>query len=78
MKSLLPSELWENKNKYEAALDTLFAAIIEAGIINYTMACSYDSALTATNYLKRERNYYGILRNHWNSLLIRAIQDTFK
>lgn len=78
MKSLLPPEMWANKNKYDKALDTLFSAIIEAGIINYTMACSYDSTLTATNYLKREKNYYGILRNHWNSLLMRAIQDTFK
>lgn len=78
MKSLLPTKMLENRNKYDAALDMLFSAIIEAGIINYSMACGYDSTLTATNYLKREKNYYGILRNHWNSSLIRAIEETFK
>ena len=77
MKSLLPTSMWENKNLYDSALDKLFSAIIEAGIINYNIACEADSTLTATNYLKREHNYYGILRNHWNSSLKREIQDTF-
>lgn len=77
MKSLLPTAMWENKNLYDAALDKLFSAIIEAGIINYNMACDNDSTLTATNYLKRERNYYGILKNHWNSSLAREIRSTF-
>ena len=77
MKSLLPTSMWENKNLYDAALDRLFSAIIEAGIINYNIACESDSTLTATNYLKRERNYYGILKNHWNSSLRREIQSVF-
>ena len=77
MRSLLPAEMWENKYLYDNALDKLFSAIIEAGIINYNMACDNDSTLTATNYLKRERNYYGILKNHWNSSLARVIHDTF-
>ena len=57
MRSLLPTSMWNNKNLYDAALDKLFSAIIEAGIINYNIACESDSTLTATNYLKRERNY---------------------
>lgn len=77
MTSLLPKAMLENRNLYDAALDKLFSAIIEAGITNYNMACSYDSTLTATNYLKRERNYYGILKNHWHALEL-AIQDTFR
>ena len=77
MKCLLPPVMWENRNLYDTALDKLFSAIIEAGIINYNMACNYDPTLTATNYLKREKNYYGILKNHWNSSLVRAIKDTF-
>lgn len=78
MRSLLPASMWANKNLYDAALDKLFSAIIEAGIINYNMACENDSTLTATNYLKRERNYYGILKNHWNSSLRREILSTFQ
>jgi len=77
MRCLLPSAMWENKSLYDSALNNLFSAIIEAGIINYNIACENDSTLTATNYLKRERNYYGILKNHWNSSLVRAIQSTF-
>lgn len=77
MRYLLPPSMWANKNLYDAALDKLFSAIIEAGIINYNFACESDSTLTATNYLKRERNYYGILKNHWNSSLKREICATF-
>ena len=75
--SLIPKKSVSADFVYDAALDKLFSAIIEAGIINYNMACDNDSTLTATNYLKRERNYYGILKNHWNSSLARAIRDTF-
>ncbi len=78
MTSLLPKAMWDNRNLYDDALDKLFSAIIEAGIINYNMACDNDSTLTATNYLKRERNYYGILKNHWNSSLVREIKRTFQ
>ena len=77
MKYLLPPAMWSNLNLIDTALSKLFSGIIEAGIINYTMACTYDSTLTATNYLKRERNYYGILKNHWNSSLVAAINNTF-
>lgn len=77
MNYLLPPSKWDNGNLYDAALDKLFSAIIEAGIINYNMACDNDSSLTATNYLKREKNYYAILKNHWNASLVTAIQSTF-
>ena len=34
MRSLLPIAMWDNKNLYDNALNKLFSAIIEAGIIN--------------------------------------------
>ncbi len=77
LRHLLPIAMLENRNLYDEALNKLFTAIINAGIINYNIACENDSTLTATNYLKRERNYYGILKNHWNSSLVLAIHDTF-
>lgn len=78
MRFLLPPAMWDNKNLYDDALNKLFSAIIEAGIINYNIACENDSTLTATNYLKRERIYYGNLKNHWNSSLRREIESTFR
>lgn len=78
MRYLLPPTMSENMTLYDDALDKLFGAIIEAGIANFNIACDVDPTLIATNYLKRERNYYGILKNHWNSSLVRAINDTFR
>ena len=64
----LPPALFASKDAYEAILDKLFYAIITAGIISFNMASSYDSTFTATNYLKKEKNYYMILRTHWATL----------
>ena len=64
----LPPALFASKDAYEAILDKLFYAIITAGITSFNMASSYDSTLTATNYLKKEKNYYMILRTHWATL----------
>lgn len=64
----LPPALFESKDAYEAVLDKLFNAIINVGIVNFSMASEYDSTLTATNYLKKDKNYYNILRTHWTTL----------
>lgn len=64
----IPPAIFASKDKYEAVLDKLFCVIINAGIINFNMASASDSALTATNYLKRDKNYYTILRTHWFSM----------
>lgn len=76
MQTLLPSEMLENMNRYDAALDKLFKAIIEAGITSFSIACNYDSTMIATNYLKREKNYYSIIKDHW-AYLMAAINATF-
>ena len=39
-----------------------------AGITSFSMASRYDSTLTATNFLKKDKNYYAILDDHWASL----------
>ncbi|MBQ6481435.1 MAG: hypothetical protein IJI45_09985, partial [Anaerolineaceae bacterium] len=43
----------------------LFNIIIEAGITSYTFESRHDSTLNATNYLKRDKNYYEILSSQW-------------
>jgi 6,7-dimethyl-8-ribityllumazine synthase len=68
MQTLLPASFVANKDKYDAALYKLFNAIINAGITSYSIACNYDSTLTATNFLKKDKNYYDILGMHWMTL----------
>ena len=68
MQTLLPASFVANMDKYDAALDKLFNAIINAGITSYSIACNYDSTLTATNFLKKDKNYYDILGMHWMTL----------
>lgn len=64
----LPPALFERKDEYEAVLDKLFYAIINVGIVSFSMATMYDTSLNASNFLKREKNYYEILRTHWATL----------
>lgn len=64
----LPPTLFVSKDTYEAVLDKLFNTIINVGIVSFSMALNYDSTLTATNYLKKDKNYYTILRTHWATI----------
>ena len=64
----LPKEIFGQKDKYDAVLEQLFTTIINAGITSFTVALRYDPTLTATNFLKREKNYYGILSDHWPTI----------
>ena len=65
---ILPPTVFNQKNLYDATLDQLFTTIINAGITSFAMASQYDSTLTATNFLKKDKNYYSILRSHWASI----------
>lgn len=65
IKYLIKPEIFNDKNLYDNVLKKLFNIIIEAGITNYVFECRHDSTLTATNYLKKEKNYYYILSSQW-------------
>ncbi len=73
--SLFPTDVFEQKDKLDAILDRLFLAIIDAGAVSYSMASNYDASLNATNYLKKDKNYYSILALHWSSTLQKKIED---
>lgn len=75
--SLLPESLFADKDKYDEALNRLFNLIIQCGITSFTMASQYDTSLNATNYLKKDKNYYSILKANWFGLepQIRSIFD---
>lgn len=64
----IPAAVFNQKDKYDALLDQLFTTIINAGITSFSMASRYDSTLTATNFLKKDKNYYAILDDHWTSI----------
>jgi len=72
IKYLFPPTVWNNKDQYDAVLNKLFSIIIEAGIMSYSIECRHDPTLTATNYLKKDENYYEILVTQWQ----RIISDT--
>lgn len=68
MESLLPRQLSEDMNLYDAALDKLFTAIIEEGILIYSFALDSKSTLTANSFLQDDKNYYLILKRRWSTL----------
>jgi hypothetical protein len=39
------------------------------------MASHYDTTLNATNYLKKDKNYYSISDSHWSSMLAPKIKE---
>lgn len=64
----IPPQAFNNKGQCDEILNKLFSVIIEAGIISYLHECGHDSTLTATNYLKKDKSYYDILRIEWNRI----------
>ena len=76
IQSLFPKKLSENMDLYDAALDKLFTAIIEAGISSYSGAHDANPALTENSFLQSDKNYYRILKSHWKQLK-RTIHEVF-
>ena len=64
----IPPEIFNEKDRYDDVLDKLFNVIIDAGITSFFMASKYDTSLNATNYLKKDKNYYSILAIHWRTI----------
>ena len=65
---ILPKNVFNDKDQYDSILDKLFTMIINAGIVNLSVACQYGATDTAANYLKSDKNYYSILQTNWFSL----------
>lgn len=65
---LLPKRFSENMDLYEAALDKLFSAIIEEGVLVFSFASDNDSNLNANRFFQNDRNYYTILKKCWSRL----------
>lgn len=78
VKYLLPMRL--STDSYDATLEQLFNGIINAGFTDYDNAHENNPSLTAANFLKKDDNYYTILRKHWRTLSpeIRKIFNVLK
>ena len=75
-KSILPKKLFENKDKYDEVLYRLFEIIIFAGSKYYNIKKEADITLSESNFLKRDSNYYTIIKTDWRSIS-KQIQDIF-
>lgn len=64
----IPPAVFSQKDQYDAILDQLFNMIIESGCRSFSTATRFDPALTATNFLKKDKNYYAILSDDWSSI----------
>ncbi len=64
----IPPEIFNEKDRCDDVLNKLFNVIIDAGITSFLMASAYDTSLNATNYLKKDKNYYSILAIHWRTI----------
>lgn len=73
MSRLFPKELFDNKDAFDKILTKLFNAIIDEGVRTFSITSRYDSSITATNFLKKDRNYYTIISDYWREL--RSIID---
>lgn len=68
LKRIFPDKLYRDKDKYDEVLYRLFKCIINSGAKSYRMELKHDKTLNATNYLKKDRNYYTILSFNWDDL----------
>lgn len=64
---VLPVKL-ENMDIYDSLLYKIFKTIINSGVKTYTTHLNFDKSLNATNFLKKDKNYYTILATDWNDL----------
>ena len=66
--SLFTPELFDSKDELDKKLYDLFDAIIKSGRKCYSNDKRYDSSLNESNYLKKDNNYYSILKTEWDTL----------
>lgn len=66
--TLFSPELFNNKDELDNKLYDLFDAIIKSGRRCYSNDKRFDSSLNESNYLKKDNNYYSILKTEWDTL----------
>ena len=74
---LINPTVFADKNAYDEVLYELFMLIINAGINYYSMMARFEEGLIISNFLKKDRNYYGILESGWDISLNNGIKKIF-
>lgn len=77
VETVLPKGLLNNKTNYESILSKLFNTILQVGQFTFSQALKYEEGLNATNYLKKDANYYSILESGW-LMISPSIKTIFK
>lgn len=65
---VLPTITFEDKDQYNKILYKLFELIIKHGSHDLMIAMEKDETITATNFLKKDKNYIDILRMNWDDI----------
>lgn len=74
--SILPPILFKNLDKYDEILYKLFVSFIKSGRRICSIEKESDSSLNETNFLKKDSNYYKIIKQEWDNLS-ESIQQVF-
>ena len=69
--------VFADKNACDELLYKLFMLIINAGINYYSMMARFEEGLIISNFLKKDRNYYGILESGWDATLDVGLSNIF-
>ena len=73
---LIPKKVFEDKDAYDQILYKLFEIIISSGRRYYSIKKESDSTLNESNFLKRDSNYFAILKSEWENI-DEKIKDVF-
>lgn len=63
---ILPPDVFANKDKYDDVLYKLFELMIKHGSHDLMMTMRTNDTITASNYLKKDKNYIEILSMNWD------------
>ena len=64
----IPKKCFETKDIYDKILYKLFSVIISSGRRYYSVKKESDSTLNESNFLKRDNNYFAILKSDWENI----------
>ena len=65
---VLPPEVFSDKDKYDEVLYMFFNLMIKHGSHDLMMMMQTNETITASNYLKKDKNYIDIIRMNWDSI----------
>lgn len=66
--TFIPGKYFADKNNYDELLYKLFSVIISSGRRYYSVKKESDSTLNESNFLKRDNNYFAILKSDWEQI----------